>query len=367
MSARGGGRRRTRAVDDREGRGVVDGEVSDVVEAAGLITTDDFTKEQVRSPSCDVKALMAHRAARSRFFDELALGIMEYLEENFSEGSWKLAFDGLDPRGATRPIGERRVAGILSNDTTLSEILQRDVSIGEGDLKLTDVHQRVFGSPLVEGKLALLWTIDTDSLLIELAAHAKRVSDAPNADLSGQRVILCFREPAVKRKDGYSRDLQFAAFDVPKLYGCVIQTLFGTMNLAPAMEVRRRAAVALFVAAVAACGCDFLEIKGFRCDHIVGAIRELVVKNSHLLDCMSGAWAGESTDGVLAMIPALEKLVGVYGDQLGSLPRMKKARASVMDTQNLQLRRLCWTAAYWHQNEQKNLYDFGFCAAGEDE
>ena len=41
MSARGGGGRRTRAVDDREGRSVVDGEVSDVVEAAVTRTRDD--------------------------------------------------------------------------------------------------------------------------------------------------------------------------------------------------------------------------------------------------------------------------------------------------------------------------------------
>ena len=87
-----------------------------------------------------------------------------------------LTFDGIDGRGADRPQSEQRNAGILSSNADVwATVLQREHPVGEGDLKLTDVCDRVHKTamrdpegPLGSVVLNLIQTIDTDSLLIEL-------------------------------------------------------------------------------------------------------------------------------------------------------------------------------------------------------
>ena len=60
------------------------------------------------------------------------------------DGAWSLTFDGVDRRGGDRGIGVPREAGILSTDDDFWQpLLTRTEPIGEGDLKLTDVTQRV--------------------------------------------------------------------------------------------------------------------------------------------------------------------------------------------------------------------------------
>ena len=98
-----------------------------------------------------------------------------------STAMWmSLTFDGIDARGASRPANEARTPGVLSSDPDLwTPLLMRERAVGEGDMKLTDVTNRVHEhavanpeGPLGMVSLNLLWTIDTDSLLIELLQEA---------------------------------------------------------------------------------------------------------------------------------------------------------------------------------------------------
>ena len=97
------------------------------------------------------------------------------------EGKWSLTFDGVDMRGGERGIGMPREAGVLSSDPVFwKPLLARATPIGEGDLKLTDVTQRVHdaarqvGTPVRGVLLNLVVTIDTDSLAIELLQQSRR-------------------------------------------------------------------------------------------------------------------------------------------------------------------------------------------------
>ena len=63
-----------------------------------------------------------------------------------------------------------------------------------------------------------------------------------------------------------------------------------------------------------------------------------------------------------AMLPALRALVDEYGTLLGSLPRLKKALASVQASQDTELLKVVWAAGYWAQQEQLDVEAFGFVA-----
>lgn len=148
----------------------------------------DGNKMYAQAP-VNVQLLMGNRAARSRFHDAVAQGVLDYIKDNIDgNGTWSLTFDGIDARGASRPSGEARVPGVLSSDPDLwTPLLARERAVGEGDMKLTDVTNRVHehavanpDGPLGMVSLNLLWTIDTDSLLIELLQEAFRTGrDGP--------------------------------------------------------------------------------------------------------------------------------------------------------------------------------------------
>ena len=162
-----------------------------LVEDAGpdaAVVYRDGNKMYAQAP-VNVQLLMGNRAARSRFHDAVAQGVLDYIQENIDgNGMWSLTFDGIDARGASRPSDEARVPGVLSSDPDLwTPLLARERAVGEGDMKLTDVTNRVHDhavanpdGPLGMVSLNLLWTIDTDSLLIELLQEAFRVGrDGP--------------------------------------------------------------------------------------------------------------------------------------------------------------------------------------------
>ena len=166
-------------------------------ELMACIKTDEFTEEMLRAEGCNVRLLMDHRAARPRFYDALCAAILAHFVENTSgDAEWSLTFDGIDPRGFAREFNAPREPGILSSDDEFwRELLYRKTPIGEGDLKLTDVAQRVHdaakhpSTPVHGVVLNLLVTIDTDSLVIELLkqqAHAA-TSSATAASRSSLR------------------------------------------------------------------------------------------------------------------------------------------------------------------------------------
>ena len=162
-----------------------------LIEDAGpdaIVVYRDGNKMYAQAP-VNVQLLMGNRAARSRFHDAVAQGVLDYIKENIDgNGMWSLTFDGIDARGASRPANEARTPGVLSSDPDLwTPLLTRERAVGEGDMKLTDVTNRVHEhavanpeGPLGMVSLNLLWTIDTDSLLIELLQEAFRTGrDGP--------------------------------------------------------------------------------------------------------------------------------------------------------------------------------------------
>ena len=162
-----------------------------LVEDAGpdaTVVYRDGNRMYAKAP-VNVQLLMGNRAARARFHDAVADGVLEYIKENIDgNGSWSLTFDGIDARGASRAPTEARTPGVLSSDPDLwTPLLTRERPVGEGDLKLTDVTNRVHDHAVANPNgalgmvsLNLLWTIDTDSLLIELLQEGFRVArDGP--------------------------------------------------------------------------------------------------------------------------------------------------------------------------------------------
>ena len=176
-------------------------------ELMACIKTDEFTEEMLRAEGCNVRLLMDHRAARPRFYDALCAAILAHFVENTSgDAEWSLTFDGIDPRGFAREFNAPREPGILSSDDEFWRgLLHRQTPIGEGDLKLTDVAQRVhdaakFPSTPVHGVvLNLLVTIDTDSLVIELLKQQARLARTDERDRN-ELSIVCLKEPARKRR-----------------------------------------------------------------------------------------------------------------------------------------------------------------------
>jgi hypothetical protein len=161
--------------------------IEDAPEGAAVVYTEGYKRYAV--PPANTKLLMNHRAARARFHDAVCVAALEYLQRNMDgNGAWSLSFDGVDGRGAGRPTGTPRELGVLSSDPDLwGPLLARDDPIGEGDMKLTDVTAKVHARAVAEPdgalgmvSLNLLWTIDTDSLLIELMQQARRrLRDGP--------------------------------------------------------------------------------------------------------------------------------------------------------------------------------------------
>ena len=331
----------------------------------GVPKDDVYGRDELMRTNCK-QIVDVHRLARARMYDEMCIAVLAYMEENYGSGSWSLAFDGVDARGVDRPPNATRKPGVLSNESWWNDVLTRATPIGEGDLKIPDCHQRVFahaqqpGSPLCDVKLAMIWTTDTDSLIIELLAEAKRVDTLAPDVRNKQQVMLCFREAAQKRKYAESTPVQFLCIDVGALYSAVVQFLFGTLNLCPAAIARRRAAVTFLAIGLAACHSDFSGIKGFHVHHAFDAIRSVLQSHPEILDTMHVSWDESSHQSAMLMLPALELLVKEYGSHLGSIPRMHQARASLRNAHELQLLRVLWTCAYWNQKEHTNVEAFGF-------
>lgn len=180
--------------------------IGDAPEGTPVAYTDG-NKEYAKAPA-NVQLMMGNREARARFHDAVAVGVLQYVKDNIDgNGAWSLSFDGVDARGAERPANAARNVGVLSSDPDFwVPLLARETPIGEGDMKLTDVTAKVHAhatqhpeGPVGAVSLNLLWTIDTDSLLIELiqeSRRAQRDGPAPRPGLPG----MFAAEASAKRK-----------------------------------------------------------------------------------------------------------------------------------------------------------------------
>jgi len=332
-------------------------------ELVACIRTDEFTEEMLHADGCNVRMLMNHRAARPRFYDALCAAILAHFVENTSgDAAWSLTFDGVDPRGFAREFNAPRTAGILSSDDAFwRPLLHRETPIGEGDLKLTDVAQRVHdaakheSTPVHGVVLNLLVTIDTDSLVIELLKQQERLARTDESDRN-ELTIVCLKEHARRRKgDDFVTPSRFLCCNAARFHSNVAD------YLAPARSEDRNAAVALLVAACACCGCDFLEVKGARADLMLPVVKDIVRRHPEVLRDMALIF-DEDEAVVREAKSAINTVLKAYADDIANKPRMKRSHASASNYCDAQVLRALWTVSYWYGREFLDCADWGFAS-----
>ena len=337
------------------------------------ITNDNYTMEDLRSDGCNVKLLMEFRKARPRLYDAVCVALMQRFRASMSgDGAWSLTFDGVDARGADRPFGAPREVGVLSSDQAFwGPLLTRAVRIGEGDIKLADVTQRVHDAARVEGTpvhgvlLNLVVTIDTDSFAIELLQQDRRAR-RPDAEDRDELTVLCLKERARKRAgDDFVTNAHYLCCDMALFREGVLGYFYGTKSLSKGVAAQQPAALALLAVALALCGCDFVELKGMRFDKALPVVRGIVREQPHRMQPLANVGAlAATTDGLRDAISTVDLLIDRYADALEDAPRMKRSLASLSQGRcNAQVLRALWTCAYWHQHEFRECAQWGFSAA----
>ena len=341
-------------------------------------TTDDYGKRELDADGLNVRLLINHRPARARFYDALCVATLEHLTTHLVSsgeegGAWSVTFDGVDPRGANRPVGARREVGILSSRSELwNDVLRREQAIGEGDLKLTDVCHRVHrqrkerpDSPLADVLLNMLWTIDTDSFLIELLQQSRREA-RPSAEDRNELTLLCLREPARKRKHEVPTPAYFQCVDMQTFHEEVLSYMFGTRHLDEAkFGERKRLAVALLAASVALCGCDFVEVRGMRADLVLPCVRDVARNFPDALATMAGVFTGDA-EQVRGAGVAIKTVVENFVDSIAGAPRMSRTHHNASAYNDLQILRACWVTSYWLGYEFKEVSNWGFVSVARD-
>ena len=331
------------------------------------IFDDDYHTNDLLANGCNVKLLMEFRKARPRFYDAVCTALLrKFRAEMTGDGAWSLTFDGVDRRGGDRGIHVPREAGILSSDDAFWQpLLTRTVPIGEGDLKLTDVTQRVHdasrvaGTPVEGVLLNLVTTIDTDSFVIELLQQNRRERRTDEADRD-ELTILCLKERARKRKDDdFVTDAHYTCCDMQTFHELMLDYFYGTQHVNNATKARQPAALALLAAALAFCGCDFVEVKGFRFDLALPIVRQMALKHPKDLDAMTRLFETER-HGKIQALTALQMFILYYLKSLDDQPRMKKVKENASAHCQQQLYRVLWTCSYWHQQELKDCAQWGF-------
>lgn len=333
---------------------------------APLATDDNWQKDSLR-PEDSVRLLFGHRAARQRAIDLIATETMRKLDAQLSgqrqrgEPPQTVTFDGVDWRGADRPVGSPRVPGVIGTDDRVAEVLERDEPVGEGDLKLTAVSSAVergrldSRSPFHGIEVVLVVTIDTDSLVIELGAQARRVEEG----VSGFSVFLCLRERAAKREIGEEPTHSYLnVADVEVLQEEVLEDLFSRPYDQISMPLRRKG-VALLTLGMAACGCDFCGVKGLRAREMIDVLRSTCSDEPYALSRMDTAWSASEHD-LLKIGPVLRALLQRAAAVVSEQPRRKKAADSLTSVGDADVLKCLWTTRYWNCLEIKNIEEWGF-------
>ena len=332
------------------------------------ITDDNYSTNDLLADGCSVKLLMEFRKARPRFYDAVCVAVMNRFRAAMEGGAWSLTFDGVDMRGGDRGHGIPRDAGILSSDDAFWQpLLNREVPIGEGDLKLTDVTQRVHdaarreGTPVHGVVLNLVVTIDTDSFAIELLQQNRRERRVEGDD-QNELTILCLKERARKRAgDDFVTDAHYLCCDMQVFHAKILEYVYGTRHLSKQVVDQQPAALALLAVGLACCGCDFVEVKGMRADVVLPVVRDIVRSRPDQLGAMAHLFAPNQLRAHKAT-SMVECVLEEYLKHIEKMPRMKMAKENASNVCDAQKMRALWTCAYWHQCEFKNCEEWGFVA-----
>jgi hypothetical protein len=326
---------------------------------------DNYDKQYVYTAR-NVHDLVGNRRTRLRFFDEIAYLLLDKLNAQIQRWTASghtgghVVFDGIDPRGADRPIGTQREPVCVASSPEAAALFKRETPIGEGDLKLADLGRRARemarqpDSMLADFKLALCTTIDTDSFCLELIEEARR----GESDTTPLNTVLCMRERAQKRGTEDEVPSYYLCCDVALLHNLLQKSMWGATRNPTARD--QRAAITLLVSGWAACGCDFVQLKGMRSDVVFGAVAEIVKTQTDCVEFMKHAWSAER-ENLVKTHHSIRKLLVECASRLSNIPRIKKdCLPSISDPDDLILKRIGWVAAYWNSVEHKGVEDFGF-------
>ena len=330
---------------------------------------DDNYQRDFIVKSNNVQSLVSTRSTRLRFFDEVAVLVLEKLKsqiDRWEESGFKggaVIFDGIDPRGGNRPLGEKRKPQMLGSSTRLEQVFKRSEDIGEGDLKLASLQQRArwlhksLDPSFEKTKLCMCATIDTDSFAIELIEEAKRQT-APD-DASEIHSILCMRERARKRNTDEFQAGFYLCCDISML-NSKLQTLMFGLHKCPT-PCDQRAAVTLLVAGWSLCGCDFLVLPGMRADVVFDSIACLIRQVPTVVDDSKFAFSGSRVELQRVHDP-IRKLAIACASRLEGMPRIRKENLQhVRQPEEIILQRCGWVMAYWNGLEYRGeMEDFGF-------
>lgn len=336
-------------------------------------TDDNYGVEDLISTQ-DCHAIVKCRASRNRFFDETGRQVLINLQmsiANWSEGGNEavVIFDGLDPRGANRPQGAPRDTQIFGSDDGVAALFQRDTPMGEGDIKLAWVEERVrqlAAEAKLPMQLHLTVTIDTDSIAIELLDQARRnCLPPPEHTVKG---ALCMRERTSSKRDVWDDEpsASYWVVDYANLLEILQAHLWGVpqtrLDRLPS-AARQREATALMCTGWILAGCDFCKVPGLKASMVMDSLPSMIQASPQLVRGFAAAWSGDR-DAVKLVTPVLRRLVQLCAGNYEAQPRSRKATVESMRTHDeLTLLRAAWVSSYWHQHEFRgDLGDFGFTA-----
>ena len=345
-------------------------------------TNDDYVTSALHDHN--PQHVVAHRAARARLYDEVVKTSLTQLDASGTLRQKDILFDGIDPRGADRPIGTPREAEMVGSNSWLETLMSRKVPIGEGDLKLPDLASQIqylrdTDKAFQSIELIVMQTIDTDSIAIELmAAAARRDQLIQLPILKPMKVVLALRKKRTEkraREEGLEIGIDctatyFSLCEMDKLFESLV------VHFKPPSGYERHL-VALLVAGLALCKSDFVYFNGLRPDAILAAMKMALDSKvdgfvANLLKPMTHTWNLDPTDNLDVitqardeMVSSIDALVGYATEALLAIPRMKQASNRVKNTAELDrvmlLRRASWVICYWSGAcELTQLVEFGF-------
>lgn len=331
--------------------------------------TDNYSAYDLQKHT-NILAVRDKRSCRSRLYDEIAKFLMGVITEKIqvwnatgnSEHETIVVFDGVDIRGCDRPAFASRNVEIVATDPEVAGLFQRETPIGEGDLKLQDIEDKIRmhsipGEPLHGINLVMLSTIDTDSLMISsLAVSKRRVAPFGSNSLMS---VLCMRNRAqMSSGDNGMIPSNYLVVDTKMLEACILEHVYGVnTTVEPEEALNTMIAVA---AGAALSGCDFCSLQGARFDHFFNCIQDFARTEPLALNGFKHCLSEDPNETKKACY-GLRRLcynASVKMEDLGK--RYSRQALSVGSVDDQTLRRAIWTACYWSKREHVANESFGF-------
>jgi hypothetical protein len=338
--------------------------------APAAVISPDFSTSDLETAET-VFPFRDDRRCRSRFYDEvvrLVVSEVEVLMEKWRHNghdSGVLLLDGVDLRGAGRAPTEQRRPIMTGTNAAVAAKFAREESIGEGDIKLLMLEKRIRSlvaedSEFVTIEIVVTQTVDTDSLPIMLLDAAERRVTPSSSSVHS---LLAFRETSSKRNAGETTGSGFLCVDVVRLEACIQDSIWNGHAVHPSAAQALNAMRALS-AGLALSGCDFVELKGARADHIMNSISDFARTEPVALSTF-GSIGNADPAQTLKATAGLRRLCICASANMENLGgRYKKQTEAVRNVGDGELVRGVWTTAYWSGTEHVAdvRFGFGFCA-----